>query len=122
MLSCVTLLLLSPVETETSPRGLLEAALDLAHGVYTSGLVGGMGGLGRGRSGRPPGSTCLCWVAVHTAPEQASTDETAGLVSARTSPAPACDARDPCNCSPTVWLHLLRFCFDSLGAHEVIPR
>ena len=33
MLSCVTLLLLSPVETETSPRGLLEAALDLAHGV-----------------------------------------------------------------------------------------
>ena len=82
------------------------------HGVYTSEVVGGMGGLGPGRSGGPmPGRPigrpnrllqrllggCAAWT------EHASTGETDGLltqwVSARTFPAPACDARNPCHCA-----------------------
>ena len=47
------------VERREALRPVLEAALDHAYGVYTSELVGGMGGLGRGRSGRPPGSSSV---------------------------------------------------------------
>ena len=39
------------VERREALRPVLEAALDHAYGVYTSELVGGMGGFGRGRSG-----------------------------------------------------------------------
>ena len=54
------------VESREALRPVLEAALDHAYGVYTSELVGGMGGLGRGRSGRPPGSSSVSWVAARS--------------------------------------------------------
>ena len=91
-----------PLTAQSRLRSTLETTSGLAHGVYTSEVVGGMGGLGRNQSGGSLGSSSACRKAAqHGRNMQARVKPTdcSQLVSARTFPAPARNARNPCNCA-----------------------
>ena len=102
MYMCLNLPLLHPHQSCSGLRSFLKDVDVPRHGVYTSEVVGGMGGLGPGRSGGPTGSSSACREAVqHGRNLQARVKPTdcSQLVSARTFPAPARNARNPCNCA-----------------------
>jgi hypothetical protein len=99
---CPNLPLLHPHQSCSGLRSFLKVVDVPRHEVYTSEVVGGMGGLGPGRSGGSTGTFSGCREAAQPGRNlQARVKPTdcSQLVSARTFPAPARNVRNPCNCA-----------------------